>query len=101
MEQAVNMLDFRGRLSLFSSLAKGVSAIALDSRAVHYKELRIFGASSSAVRHMRQALSILRSGRIDANRIITHRLPLSRLAQGIDLAAGGEALKVFIHNDQT
>ncbi|MCL2545317.1 MAG: alcohol dehydrogenase catalytic domain-containing protein [Clostridia bacterium] len=99
MEQAVNMLDFRGRLSLFSSLTKDSPAITIDSRAVHYKELRIFGASSSAVRHMKQAIAILRSGRIDASRIVTHRLPLSRLAQSIDLAAGREALKVFLDHD--
>ena len=100
MEQGVHALGFRGRLSLFSSLAKDASAITIDSRAVHYKELRIFGASSSSARHMKQALSILGAGGINASRVITHRLPLSRLARGMDLAARGEALKVFISNGQ-
>lgn len=100
MEQAVGTLDYRGRLSLFASLPKDMADITLDSRAVHYKELSIFGASSSAVRHMQRALAILRAGRIDADRIVTHRLPLSRLAEGIRMAASGEALKVFMHNDQ-
>ena len=100
MEQAVSLLDYRGRLSLFSSLTKDAAAITVDSRAIHYKELQVFGASSSSVSHMKRALAILRSGGIDAGRIVTHRLPLSRLTEAIDLAAGGKALKVFIENEK-
>ena len=99
MEQAVETLALRGRLSLFGSLGKGDSSITIDSRAVHYKELKIIGSSSSATKHMKKALNILSTGRISTDKIITHRLPLSEIVEGLELGIKGEALKVYLKMD--
>jgi len=44
------------------------------------------------------ALELIRSGRVDVNPLITHRLPLEQTAEGFRLmsGAGGESLKVII-----
>jgi L-iditol 2-dehydrogenase len=99
MEQAVDALALRGRLSLFASLAKGDSNITIDSRPVHYKELKIVGSSSSAVRHMKKALNILSTGSIKTDKIITHKLPLEKIVEGLELGIKGEALKVYLKMD--
>lgn len=99
MEQAVQVLDFRGRLSLFGSLVKGNSTISIDSRPVHYKELRIIGASSSGTIHMKKALSILETGAINTKDIVSHRLPLDKIVEGITMASEGKALKVFLNHE--
>ncbi len=98
MEQAVELLDFRGRLSLFGSLVKGKSRISIDTRPIHYKELKVIGASSSSVIHMQKALDILKTGAINTKDIITHRLPLDKIVEGIMLGAEGKALKVYLNN---
>lgn len=99
MEQAVETLTFRGRMSLFGSLPKGDSDITLDSRPIHYKELTVIGSSSSATRHMKKALSILSTGGIRTGSIITHRLPLENILEGIELGVRGEAFKVYLTMD--
>lgn len=43
-----------------------------------------------------QAVRLLESGRIDFARLVTHRLPLSEIQQGIDLLRRGEAVKVAV-----
>lgn len=96
MELAPELLGFRGRLSYFSSLPSGDSAITIDSRTLHYKELQFFGASSSSVDDMRRAMNILGSGRVSTDKLITHRLPLAEIESAMALAKSGEALKVYI-----
>jgi len=98
MEQAAGALEYRGRLSLFGSLKKGDSMISVDSRPIHYKELSVIGASSSSAAHIKRALDILAAGMIDAKNIVTHRLPLDKIMEGIELGAAGKAIKIYIYN---
>jgi L-iditol 2-dehydrogenase len=96
MEKAAEALAFRGRLSLFGSLKKGDSIISLDSRTIHYKEITVVGASSSGTIHMKRALDILARGIIDSKRIVTHRIPLDRIVDGIKFGMEGKAIKVYL-----
>jgi L-iditol 2-dehydrogenase len=98
MEQAVEALDFRGRLSFFGSLKKGDSNITIDSRPIHYKELMLYGASSSGTIHMKRALGILAGGVINSKGIVTHRLPLNKIVEGIKLGIEGKGIKVYLDN---
>jgi threonine dehydrogenase-like Zn-dependent dehydrogenase len=43
-----------------------------------------------------QATALLESGKIDFRQLITHRLPLGEIDQGIELLRRGEALKVAL-----
>ena len=44
-------------------------------------------------------INLLESGRIKPSQLITHRLPLSELMQGVELMRGGQAMKVLIQTD--
>ncbi|MGW4801659.1 zinc-dependent dehydrogenase [Nonomuraea sp. NPDC004297] len=95
-EQAVRMAARQGRLSFFGGLPKDDPIIALDSNLVHYRELTIVGANGSSPAHNAQALRLVAEGAVTVSDLITHRLPLPRVLDGIDLVTRGAAIKVTI-----
>lgn len=95
-EQGLRMLARRGRLSLFGGLAKDASTITIDANLVHYRELSIVGVNGSSPEQNRRALALIASGAVPVLDLITHRLPLDRLLDAIDIVARGEAIKVTI-----
>ncbi|MDJ0335146.1 zinc-dependent dehydrogenase [Salinibacterium sp. G-O1] len=95
-EQGLRMLARRGRLSLFGGLPKDHPTITVDSNLVHYRELTIVGVNGSSPAHNKQALELIATGAVPVSDLITHRLPLDRLLDAIDIVARGEAIKVTI-----
>jgi L-iditol 2-dehydrogenase len=95
-EQALAMVARQGRISFFGGLPKDNSVIALDSNLVHYRELMIIGANGSSPAHNKQALAMIADGRVPVKDLITHRLPLEQVLDGIGIVSRGEAIKVTI-----
>ena len=95
-EQGLRMLARRGRLSLFGGLAKDAPNITVDANLVHYRELTIVGVNGSSPDHNKQALELIASGRVAVADLITHRLPLDKVLDALDIVARGEAIKVTI-----
>jgi L-iditol 2-dehydrogenase len=96
-ERALRYARKGGVISLFASLPKDAADITLDSRAVHYGELRIVGASDSRPEHVAGAVRLLAEGKIDVEPIITHRLSLDALLDGIELMKAKQSLKVMVY----
>lgn len=86
-----------GSVSLFASLPSGASEISLDSRVLHYGELRIVGASDSRPEHVTKAVRLMAEGKIDTSAIITHRVSLEKLHEGITLMKNKQSLKVLVY----
>jgi L-iditol 2-dehydrogenase len=95
-EQAVRMAARQGRISFFGGLPKDDPVIALDANLVHYRELTIVGANGSSPAHNAAALRLVSEGAVPVADLITHRLPLPRVLDGIDLVSRGAAIKVTI-----
>lgn len=95
-EQALQMLAPRGRFSLFGGLPKDRPTITLDSNVVHYKELMLMGANGSSPEHNKRALALIADGSVPVSDLITHRLPLDRVAEGIDIVRSGTGIKVTV-----
>jgi len=95
-EQGLTMLARRGRLSLFGGLPKDAPTITIDSNLVHYRELTIVGVNGSTPAHNKKALELISSGAVPVDDLITHRLPLDQVLEGIEIVARGEAIKVTI-----
>jgi L-iditol 2-dehydrogenase len=100
-EKSLDLVRNGGAISLFSSLPKGDSAVMLDSRTIHYGELRVVGCSDSRPEHVRKAVGLLTAGKVDAGALITHRLPLSKFHEGIELMKRKESFKVIIVPGET
>lgn len=95
-EQGLLMLARRGRLSLFGGLPKDAPTITVDANLVHYRELTLVGVNGSTPEHNRRALELIASGAVPVADLITHRLPLDEVLEGIEIVARGEAIKVTI-----
>jgi L-iditol 2-dehydrogenase len=92
--QALEMARKGGRVLLFGGLPPDLARPGLDTNLIHYGALRVIGTTIFAPRHHAQALDLLAAGRIDTAGLVTHRLPLSRFAEGAAAALEGRALKV-------
>jgi L-iditol 2-dehydrogenase len=92
--QAVELAAKGGRILLFGGLPAGHSHPAIDMNRVHYKALHLIGTTIFAPRHNRTAMQLLAGGKIRAEKIISHVLPLERFVEGAALALEGKTGKV-------
>jgi L-iditol 2-dehydrogenase len=95
-EQAPDLVRKQGSVMLFASLPVGKSLLNVDSRLIHYKELRVLGSSDSTPEHVKKAVEILSSGTFPADKIVTHRLPLDDIEKAFELMQNGESLRVVL-----
>lgn len=97
MEKSLNLARKGGGVSFFASLPKGLSEIMIDSRIIHYNELRVTGASDSRPEHVQKAVKLLEKGLIDHNAIITHKLSLEKIYEGFELMKNRNSLKILVY----
>jgi len=95
-EQALLIVSPRGIVNFFGGLPKGEPFIKFNSNLVHYGEFYVVGTHGSAPYHNELALNLISQKRIKVKELITHRLPLEKLKEGIHLAESQESLKVLI-----
>ncbi|GIH70719.1 zinc-dependent dehydrogenase [Sphaerimonospora thailandensis] len=95
-EQALRIAARQGRISFFGGLPKDDPIIACDSNLVHYRELTIVGANGSSPAHNARALELIADGSVPVADLITHRLPLAEVLDGIDIVSRGAAIKVTV-----
>jgi L-iditol 2-dehydrogenase len=95
-ETALDLVRRRGTVCLFASLPVGQSTLRLDSRKIHYGELRVIGSSDSTAEHVREAVAMMAAGTIPAARLASHVLPLDGIFRAYDLMTSGEALRVVL-----
>ncbi len=93
---SVELVAPRGRISFFGGLPQGTPEIEFDSNRVHYEEIAVFGTHGSNPYHNYKALSLIGSGRVGAEALVTHRFSLSRVEEAIGVAESKEALKVLV-----
>lgn len=77
-------------------LPKNDPIIAMDANVIHYKEVTVHGSFSASPRDCDLALNLIAAGTINTGDFITHRLPLRKVEEGMDLIKRGESLKVVI-----
>ena len=95
-EQAVTLVRKRGTVCLFASLPAGRSTLSVDSRPIHYNELRVVGTSDSTPVHVAKAVSLIAAGTFPVERLVTHTLPFEKFTDAIALMESGEALRVVL-----
>lgn len=91
--QAVEMARKGGRILIFGGLPKDNSKPGVDMNIIHYNALHLMGTTTFAPRHQRVALHLMASGKIPADKLVTHRFPLSEFKRGAKMALEGKVLK--------
>ncbi len=85
-----------GRVVLFAH-APADARVTFDINAVFKSERQVIGAYSGTPAEQARALDLLHDGALDPTPLVTHRLPLDRAAEAVDLCRRREALKVLLH----
>jgi L-iditol 2-dehydrogenase len=99
-QQALARLAPRGRLVVFSGLAKETPAVTTDFNQLHYLEQTVVGAYGCCFRHGIRAIKLLQSGKLQVNDLISHRMPLSRLAEALELVANRQCMKIHLYPEK-
>ena len=94
-EQAVAVAAKGATVVFFGGCAPGTS-VRLDTRRVHYEELRLLGVFHHTPELIRRAVALLADGTLDPTPLITHEMGLGDVPMALDLMSRGEALKVLI-----
>ncbi len=68
----------------------------LDGTSLFLRELTVTASYSAGPGDMRAALELIASGQIDPLPLITHRVPLERAGEALELQRRGQALKVVV-----
>ena len=71
-------------------------ALPLPLATLYHRELTLTSTYSSSPADLAAAFDLLVEGAIRVDELISHRLPLERLAEGVDLMKRHLALKVFV-----
>lgn len=96
-EESVSMVAPRGIINFFGGLPLDDPFIRFNSNLIHYGEFYVVGTHGSAPYHNELALNLISQGKIRVKELISHRLPLERLEEGLALAESKKGMKVLIN----
>ena len=95
-EISLHLVAKRGSINFFGGLPKENPYIKFNSNLLHYGEFFVVGTHGSAPLHNKIALNMLASRKINGKNYITHRLPLDKIKEGLEIAEKKKGLKVII-----
>ncbi|MDD3185765.1 MAG: alcohol dehydrogenase catalytic domain-containing protein [Anaerostipes sp.] len=93
--QSIFMARKGGIIVFFGGVAKGAMT-ELDTNYIHYNNLWIYGHFGANSMQVQKAFELAISDEFEADKFITHTLPLSEINKGIQLTKTGEAIKVVL-----
>ncbi len=97
MDHAISSVDRKGKILFF---AVPEADIRIPSLRFWRDEIAITFSYGASPEDLREAMRLIGEGLVDVRKMITHRIPLSRIQTGFGLvAAGGESLKVVVVPD--
>lgn len=94
-QSAIKIAAKRGRISLFGGLP-GESTGFIDSNAIHYRELSVFGVHASTPDQNKKVLAMIASGQIDVKKYITRIYPLEEIASAFTAIQKESIMKAVI-----
>ena len=83
-----------GTLHYFAGGPGDALPVALGT--LYHRELTITATYSSSPADLAEAFDLLATGRVRVEGLISHRLPLGRLGEGVELMRRHEAVKVYV-----
>jgi L-iditol 2-dehydrogenase len=99
LDWGLAVLAKRGRLCLYAGLPKEGETYLVNLNRLHYLEAALVGAYGCTSRQNALAVTLMAQGRLRVDRLISHRLPLPRVAEGLELVWNRQGLKVVIELD--
>ena len=96
LEDAIEMVRKGGAVMMFGVPSKGAK-IDLDMSKVYSKEITLVTSYAASDNDTKEALELIKSGRLDVKQLITHTYPILDSQKAFDHARSGEgAMKIII-----
>ncbi len=89
-------LHIAGRMGRVALLGLYPAAVLAPLGWLGQRGIDLYGTIGYTRKEFAQALSLIVGGAVTTDSIVTHTLPLTELAQGLDLAASRQAIKVHL-----
>src|SRR5262249_49681025 len=71
-------------------------ALPIALQTLYHRELTLTTTSSSPPATLARAFWLIAAGKVDVEGLVSHRMPLEQLAEGVELMRRREALKVYV-----
>lgn len=94
-ERMFKLVRKGGMINLFGGCKSGTT-INIDTRRLHYDELKVIGVFHHTPQYFREAYELISSGKVDVKKLITHVMPLSQTEQALKMVAESKAIKVLL-----
>jgi L-iditol 2-dehydrogenase len=95
-EESLKLAAIGGRINFFGGLPKDRPTIQFDSNLVHYKELIVTGTTACSTADCWQAAEIVNAGRVNLQRLVSRRFPLSQVNEAFQAAQESLSLKIVL-----
>ncbi len=97
--ESIFMVRKGGVVVFFGGVPKG-SLTELDTNYIHYNNIWIKGHFGASYAQSKKAYQLAISKTFPSEKFITHKLPLDKIIQGIELTKTGEAMKVVLYPNE-
>jgi L-iditol 2-dehydrogenase len=94
---ALTLLAYEGKLT-YIGIGHGDSRISFDANEFHFRKLQIRSSFASPATYFPRVLALLKAGQIPLAELVSHTLPLARIADAMVLLRDkpGECIKVVV-----
>jgi L-iditol 2-dehydrogenase len=99
LDWGLAVLAKRGRLCLYAGLPQEAEFHPVNLNRLHYLEASLVGAYGCTSQQNALAVALMAQGRIKVEQLISHRLPLHRAAEGLELVGSRRGMKVVVEFD--
>jgi L-iditol 2-dehydrogenase len=94
-EKAIELVRRGGIVNLFGGCPGGTQ-VKLDTRRLHYDEIKLVSSFHHTPHHFKTALELLSTQKIDPRPLITDILPMSRFETALQRVEAGDAMKIAL-----
>jgi L-iditol 2-dehydrogenase len=93
---ALKLVRKKARVCFFAGIPKDDPVLPIDTNAIHYNEISVFGCFASNLQHYHQALEMISRDDIPWDRFVTHRFKLDDMVKAFAVIEAGQGIKTVI-----
>lgn len=94
--EAIGLLAPFGRLNCFAGLPNGGAPVALDTNAIHYRNLSVTGTTGGSARDYRDAVRLIESRKVNVSCVVSDVFPIREVGRAYERALAGGGMKVLV-----
>lgn len=95
LELAFQVVEPGGWLGLFAGPSRG-EPLEVKLQELYKEEVDLLPSYSTGPQHMREAISLLESGTLEVDGVVSHELPIEEIEKAVELAESRRGLKTIL-----